>query len=163
MSQIVSNTSPIHYLILIGEQDLLPHLYGRIIIPSAVFMELTHQKTPEIVRKFVQTTPEWLKIQSVEQTDASLSHLDAGEREAIMLAKNIQAGLLLIDEKKGRKVADEHGLNYIGTLGILEDADTFQMVDFPVAIHKLQQTNARISPSLIQKSLHRHYSNIATS
>jgi len=59
---IVSDTTPLHYLILIGEQDLLPSLFGRVIIPQAVVMELQRSETPETVRKWMSSPPAWLEV-----------------------------------------------------------------------------------------------------
>ncbi len=62
---VVSNTSPINYLILIGEIDLLPKLFGQIIIPQAVYIELSDTEAPNLVRTWITTSPDWLKIQPV--------------------------------------------------------------------------------------------------
>ncbi len=86
----------------------------------------------------------------------SLLHLDAGERAAIVLAEEVQADLLMMDEKKGRSTATERGIKVIGTLGILELAVRREGIDLPQAIRKLLQTNFNVSPSLIQAILKRH-------
>lgn len=157
MKTVVSNTSPLRYLTCIGEQDLLRRLFSKIFIPNAVFQELIHQQTPEIVRSIMQTRPEWINISDVEcLSDMSLQHLDAGERAAIFLAEQIQADLLLMDEKKGRFTAAERGIKVVGTLGILELAGRHGRIDLPQAISKLLQTNFNVSPSLVQALLKRH-------
>jgi predicted nucleic acid-binding protein len=61
---IVSDTSPLNYLILIGYQDVLPTLFGQIIIPQAVFDELSHAKTPAPVQKWLGTKPVWLEVRT---------------------------------------------------------------------------------------------------
>jgi predicted nucleic acid-binding protein len=155
MKTVVSNTSPIRYLISIGEPDLLPQLFGNVLIPKAVYQELTHENTPDRVRQLIQFSPTWLEIGEVKaNTDkTSLSHLDAGESEAILLTEQIKADLLLIDEKKGRLVAKERGLTIIGVLGLLELANQQQLIDLRQAIDKLLKTNINISPSLIESIL----------
>ncbi len=157
MKTIVSNTSPIRYLICIGEHDLLKRLFTEILIPKTVFQELTDRHAPEIVRNVLQCPPEWMKIREVKRlSDVSLQHLDAGERAAILLAEQVQADLLLMDEKKGRFTATERGIKVVGTLGILELAVRREGIDLPQAIRKLLQTNFNVSPSLIQAILKRH-------
>jgi predicted nucleic acid-binding protein len=92
---IVSNTSPINYLILIGHINLLPELFGAIIIPQAVYSELSDASAPLPVQTWIATPPDWLKIQPVSQpSDAILDLLDPGERAAILLAQELNADLL---------------------------------------------------------------------
>jgi predicted nucleic acid-binding protein len=155
MKTIVSNTSPLRYLIGIGEPELLPQLFGKILIPKAVYQELTHKNTPDTIQQYFLSTPDWIEICDVKSSDDdnSLVHLDQGEMEAILLAKQKQADLLLMDEKKGRLTAKEHGLIVMGVLGVLELANRQQKVDLPQAIEKLLQTNIKISPLLIESLL----------
>ncbi|WP_292877148.1 hypothetical protein [Nostoc sp. NMS1] len=65
---IVSNTSPINYLILIGQINLLPELFQQIIIPQAVYTELSDKLAPPPVQAWIAAPPNWLKIQTVSQT-----------------------------------------------------------------------------------------------
>jgi uncharacterized protein len=75
------------------------------------------------VKTFVSSLPSWLEIRAVTTPiDASLSHLDQGEQEAITLALEIPAEALLINETKGRDAAELRGLRIIGTLGVLYSA-----------------------------------------
>ena len=62
MRVVVSDTSPIRYLVLIGEADLLERLYGRILIPHAVSVELQTQQTPEAVRTWMHAAPSWVEV-----------------------------------------------------------------------------------------------------
>jgi predicted nucleic acid-binding protein len=138
-------------LTCIGEHELLHQLFERIFIPKAVYQELTHQNTPDIVRQLMLSPPGWIEIHEVEEpTNTSLDHLDVGEKEAILLAEKMGADILLIDEKKGRLTATERGLTILGVLGLLELAYRQEKVDLQCAIDKLLQTNLKISPSLIQ-------------
>ena len=59
---VIADTTPINYLVLIGKVDILPVLYGRILIPEAVCEELQHDRTPDAVRAWVQKPPAWLEI-----------------------------------------------------------------------------------------------------
>jgi len=83
---VVSDTSPINYLVLIEFQDLLPKLFGRILIPEAVRRELQAGGTSEPVRQFVAAAPDWIEVRSAPQVPTTLAHLDSGEREALALA-----------------------------------------------------------------------------
>jgi predicted nucleic acid-binding protein len=62
MRVIVSDTSPIRYLVLIGEASLLEQLYGRILIPLAVYAELQQPQTPDVVRAWAQAVPAWVEV-----------------------------------------------------------------------------------------------------
>ena len=97
---VVSDTSPINYLILTDYIGLLEKLYGEIIIPGSVFAELQKEKAPAAVRSWSTALPVWAVIRHA----GSLPDLplDLGEREAIALAEELDADLLLIDELKGR-------------------------------------------------------------
>jgi predicted nucleic acid-binding protein len=76
--------------------DLLPQLFDRILIPPAVFEELQHQETPDIVRRWIASPPSWLHVQALRSVlDPALGFLDAGEREAIALAEELHADQLL--------------------------------------------------------------------
>lgn len=97
---IVSNTSPINYLILIGEIDLLPKLFQQIIIPIAVYSELSDPLAPPPVQAWITNPPNWLEIQSVSQSsDAIADLLDPGECAAILLAQELNADLLMFKEE----------------------------------------------------------------
>jgi predicted nucleic acid-binding protein len=88
---IVSDTSPINYLVLTGDVDVLESLFKRVIIPSAVFAELQHAKTPQVVKDWLSPAPTWLEV---KQGDGSLftpaKRIGNGEREAIALAIGVE-------------------------------------------------------------------------
>ena len=119
---VVSNTSPIIALSSIDQIDILHKLYGAISIPEAVFSEITAYNLPGC--KEVKTLS-WLQHQAVKDNDEIMSltlELDRGEAEAILLAVELKADLLLIDERKGKLVADRFSINNIGILGVLIEA-----------------------------------------
>jgi predicted nucleic acid-binding protein len=85
---VVSDTSPICYLLLINRVDILQTLYGVVVIPQAVANELSASEAPSVVRNWIAYPPSWLQIQLIETPhSAELSTLDPGEREAILLAE----------------------------------------------------------------------------
>lgn len=78
---VVSDTSPINYLVLIELPDLLPKLFGRVLIPEAVHRELQSSKAPDPVKRFLAEVPGWLEVRASPEIDPALRHLDSGERE----------------------------------------------------------------------------------
>ncbi|MGB0930271.1 MAG: DUF3368 domain-containing protein [Chitinophagales bacterium] len=118
---IVSDTSPITNLIRIGELELLQKLFGQVIIPQKVYDELAYyeRQQEELDREawvVVRTVTNLEKIEELNEV------LDEGEAEAIVLAEELNADFLIIDERKGRKVAEDYGLRIVGLLGILIQA-----------------------------------------
>ncbi|MEC4814836.1 MAG: DUF3368 domain-containing protein [Scytonema sp. PMC 1069.18] len=121
---IVSNTSPINNLAAIDQLHLLHKLYGTLLIPESVYRELTDPNFPVAGATEVKTL-DWIETRAV--SDRTLvkvlsNELDIGEAEAIALAVEIQADQVLIDERRGRLVADRLNLRYTGILGILVEA-----------------------------------------
>lgn len=149
---VVSDTSPINYLILIEEIDLLPQLFGQIIVPQAVLDELQKTGTPEQVKNRIDLRPVWLKAHNATAIEQTIM-LGAGEREAISLAKELNADLVLIDDKKARKLALERGLKVAGTINILDSASKRGLVELAEAVQKLKQTNFRVAPDLLAELL----------
>lgn len=117
---IVSDTSCLVALANIGELDILHRTFGEINIPSAVYKELQLLKDYGIDVSLFSVS--WLKVQQPSNlTIISELHeiLDAGEAEAIALALELKADLLIIDEKKGREIAKSLHLTFTGIGGVL--------------------------------------------
>jgi predicted nucleic acid-binding protein len=153
---VVSDTSPINYLLLINQIELLPHLYQQVLIPDVVHNEMMHPDAPSVLQQWIATPPPWLVVQPVSVIDPTLNALDPGEQAAITLAQVLQADLLLIDERTGRQAASDSGLPIIGILGVLDDAATQGLINISTALTDLQQTNFRASRRLIQTLLRKH-------
>jgi predicted nucleic acid-binding protein len=102
---VVSDTTPLNYLVLIGAADVLPKLFEQVYAPTSVLHELSHVRTPEVVRAWSQSPPRWLMVADPSSRLASTAPLDAGEADAISLAKERGITDVLIDEYLGRKVA----------------------------------------------------------
>jgi len=152
MTVVVSDTSPLNYLVQIECEHLLPALYERVSIPMVVLCELENLRTPAIVRNWLSRLPEWIVVRGAcAFADPSLDGLDAGERHAIQLAKDENADLLLMDERAGVTLARERGLIVTGTLGILLQGAKRGLVDFEPALRALQNTDFRCTPSLIEE------------
>jgi predicted nucleic acid-binding protein len=145
---VVSDTSPLNYLVLIDLQHILPELFQRILIPVAVRDELQSAGAPEAIARFMAAAPAWLETRQVSEIDPKLQHPDRGEREVIALASSL-AGSVLIDERKGRLVARDRGLAVSGTLGVLDLAARQGLVNMSEALQRLEGTTFRASPRLI--------------
>jgi len=154
VSVVVSDTSPLHYLILCSAEKILPQLFGQVMIPPTVFHELQQANTPPSVRQWAATLPDWVIVQSPKALNLQLK-VDAGELEAICLAQEIQADAILMDDRAGRTVAIHCGLAVVGTIGLLEQAARRGLIELPPALARLRQTNARMNPALIQAALDR--------
>lgn len=147
---VVADTSPINYLVLIGQINLLNQLYARILIPFAVLAELKHPLAPKAVRDWAINAPSWLEVLN-PKTSIGLGQLDQGECEAIALAAEVHADVVLIDDKAGRQEAIRRGLRVAGTLSVLDDADQAGLVTFDVAVGELRKTSFRVSPAVLSE------------
>jgi predicted nucleic acid-binding protein len=120
--QVVADTSVCNSLLLLGQLSLLPTLYGRIITPPVVWeVELPHPRSPAPVRAWAQQLagrPAWLALCAPTRApEADVLLLEAGERDTILVAQELQADLVLMDDKDGRKAAELRALTVYGTLG----------------------------------------------
>ncbi len=152
---VVSDTTPVNYLILIDQVHLLKELYGRLVLPRAAHEEMRREGAPEEVRAWTNQLPEWVEVREAASPDPGLK-LGAGEREAIALAEELGADLLLIDDAKARREARRRGLPVTGTLAVLVAAAEHGLVDLPTAIAALRQTTFRAPAGLIAEILGRH-------
>jgi predicted nucleic acid-binding protein len=161
---VVSDTTPLRHLIAIGKVDLLRRVYGAVVVPVAVWSELQAQSTPSAVKAWLQSAPDWLQVRRAREPqpgDSSLDNLDDGEREAIRLAVELKADLLLMDEAEGRSLALGLGLPVTGTLGLLERADVIGVLaDLPAALADLEASgfylSARLRDAVLDRYRRRH-------
>jgi len=153
VSLVVSDTTPLNYLILIGHIEVLPRLFGTLLVPPAVIQEMHHPKTPPEVAAWARHLPSWLEVKA-PHTDLHIG-IGAGEDEAIALAVELGNATVLIDDKKARAAAEKHGLLTIGTLAILDLADEAGFLDFEAALQGLQATNFYVETSIAEALLKR--------
>ena len=154
---VVADTSPLNYLIQIDEVGLLPEIFGKVLLPTAVAHELAHPNAPLNVKQWIAHLPKWAEVRSVTTAaNPLLMRLDIGEREAIQLALEMGVDTVLIDETEGRKIAESLHLEVRGTLGILERGARLGMTDFREALKRLEQTKFRISPAVREAFLRRN-------
>ena len=144
---IVSDSGPLAYLVAIGVADSLPELYGDVYVPPAVLAELQHPRCPVVV--WASHLPDWVHVVAPQTTPIE-SQLDLGEREAIALALEFGAERILMDEKRGRKAAQEVGLKVAGTLAVVLDGALHGLFDGEAAIDRLAGTNFYASPKLLE-------------
>lgn len=152
---IVSDTSPITNLAAIGQLDLLRQLYGSVIIPEAVYNEMVgvNKIVPGAVE--VQTLS-WIQTQTVinslqvTEIQENNESIHLGEAEAIILSLEMKADLLLMDERRGRIVATNYGINVIGLLGVLLQAKKQGLIPVikPLIDQLITQADFRVSPQL---------------
>lgn len=143
---VVSDTSPLCYLLLIELIEVLPLLFERVIIPQKVRDELLAPDAPKVVQEWILQPPNWLEVQTItEQINPALNQLDVGEQEAISLALQLKADLILLDDLAARRIATQFQLEIVGLLGIIKSAAERGLIDFSAAIEQLQKTTFRAS------------------
>ena len=149
---VVSDTSPVLNLVRIGRLQLLPSLYRQVLIPPAVYQELTTSRRGDTAAIDLVGEP-WLIVASpTDQTRVRelRESLDPGEAEAIVLAIERRASLLLMDEKRGRQTATAAGLTVIGLLGVVTKAKRSGLIDLgkPVLDELIRTARFWIGPDL---------------
>lgn len=151
---VVSNTTPIITLALVGQLTLLQQLYGTVLIPAAVESEILAGGSRYGALELSQAS----YIRTVPLKDparaALLNDLDPGEAEAIALALEQNADLLIMDERLGRRHAARLGLTLTGSIGILLMAkQTGQIKAIKPLLTQLDQGGIHLSPALIAQAL----------
>ena len=156
---VVADTSPLNYLVLINQIDLLPQLYGRVRAPESVLAELSAPETPQLVRNWATHLPEWIEVlPATVINDRGLTRLHAGERDAIWLALNVHADAVLLDERHGRQEAENRGLKVIGTLGVLVAAHHRGLIDLRARLMRCgKRASALVRSCLHQLSIVRYF------
>ena len=154
---VVADSSPIRYLIVIEAVDILPQIYGRVLIPTAVLHELSNRSSPDVVRSWLSAPPNWLSVREVRSSPPpALNNLDRGEQQAILLAlEQLEPTTVLVDDGMGRLAARALRTQVTGTIGVLEEAGRLGLIDLEPALARLQQTNFRISQQVIDLVLER--------
>jgi predicted nucleic acid-binding protein len=152
MLKVISNTTPILSLLKIGKLDLLQKLYGEITIPEAVYSEIEvgKEKSYYVDLKSIA----WINIEKIDtsETKLYLFDLDDGEAEVVILAREQNADLVILDEIIGRNYAKQLNLKLTGTLGILLKAKKKGFIDkiLPL-LNELTQKGSWINPKLMMQ------------
>ncbi|MGZ8847117.1 MAG: DUF3368 domain-containing protein [Pyrinomonadaceae bacterium] len=103
------------------------------------------------MRAWVTNKPTWLTVeQAPDVIDSDLNEIQIGERQTILLAELIRSDLIVLDDRKARRIAADRGLNVIGTLGILTTAAEKGLITLSDAVEDLKQTSFRASARLLE-------------
>jgi uncharacterized protein len=134
MLKVVSNTTPLLALMKINKLEILREVYGAIHIPYAVYKEIEKGKAKDFYIDL--KSHEWIHIGFIKDEIARryFSDLDEGEAETIMLASELKADLVLLDEIMGRRHAKKMSLTVTGTIGVLIKAKEMKLIS---AVHPL--------------------------
>ena len=130
MREVISNTSPLQYLYQLDLLDLLPTLYGEVLVPIGVVKEIAAGRSLGVALPDIESIP-WLRVREV-QTPALLSlvpDLGAGEREVLALALERPSPLVVLDDALARRFAEKLGMALTGTLGLLLRAKQMGRID----------------------------------
>lgn len=157
---VISDTTPILSLLKAGRLGLLELLYQTVVVPEAVFEELTCNADYRDEGKEIRNCP-FLAVEKVSDRDSvdvlrNVTGLDAGESEALVLYREKKADILLLDERKGRSVAKKMSVEYIGTMGILMlafDEGIVTAEEVRETLEKLLRCDIRLSRRLCNKVL----------
>ena len=157
---VVSDSTPLITLMKAMRLDLLKGLYGEVILPDAVFREVTTNVNFSDEAELIKNSG---FIKAVSVGDSSkvdylqrVTGLDRGESEAIIYADEVKADLLLMDEIAGRKVAQNMNIPMTGSLGVLIRAYQEKLISIDEAdraISKIRSANRHISEKLLQSAL----------
>jgi len=121
---VVADTTPLNYLILIGQTEVLRLLFSEVMVPEAVITVLRHPKAPAAVTAWLQKLPHWLRVVKVAQVDDTI-RLGQGETEAISLAIDKAVSIVLMDERR--------------------------LIDGVSSLESLKQTTFRADPELLDR------------
>lgn len=153
---VVSDTTPLISLLKIDRIGLLEKLFGQVLIPQAVFDELTADERFKLEADQIRRK-QFIKVEAVKNSESvsilkRATGLDQGESEAIILTDEQNADVLLMDEAKGRTISFQMGFKIMGTIGILMAAyeeDELTADEVRKCVEGLQRAGRHIS--------HKHY------
>jgi predicted nucleic acid-binding protein len=151
--KVVSNSSPLIFLSAIGMLNLLKAEFGEIIVPEAVYDEVTSN---ELKGSNEVKHADWIKVQTIKNIDvlSFMPMLDRGEESAIVLAIEQDADLVLLDDLAGRRTAMMQGLNVMGTLGFLKAMHRKGMIkNFKNVLDNLQKYGFWMNADLYKRML----------
>ncbi len=149
---VVADTSPLIALVNIGHTEVLATLFREIVVPPAVVAEISSPARSAVVRQFADAIPPWLRTQT-PATLLALPRLHPGEVQALSLALEASADLLLIDERRAYREAQARGMAVVGTVGVLERAASQGLLDLHSAFESLKHSDFWISHRLLDRRL----------
>lgn len=149
---VISDNSALFALADAHLLGLLPRLFGVVLIPEAVRRECAHRRAPQPLRDWISQAPDWLQIvPDPAELLTETQGLGPGEAAAITLAwVNRKSSKLILDEKRGRRVAEALGLPRTGVIGIIGEAAARGWLEFDETIERIQQSGFHISDTVIE-------------
>jgi len=148
---VVADTGPINYLILIGHIDVLPVLFGKVILPSVVRDELTEPQAPLPVQNWIAAPPGWLEVrQATSLNDVSLASLDDGEKAAITLAIEFHRRHAQNGERS--RHSESFTASYFHTAAVVHEKQ-INLLNLTDALDRLKQTSFHYSQEIIDQFL----------
>ena len=154
MRKVISNTTPILSLLKINKLEILKELYGQVIIPNAVYQEIEEGKHKEFYKDLKKI--DWLIIKDIKDPNSReyFVDLDDGEAEVLILAKELNADLVILDEILGRRYAKVLEFNLTGTLGVLLKAKEKGIIkSLKELLTELTEKGSWLNPKLIKEVL----------
>lgn len=156
MRKVVVNTTPLIALSHVEQLDVLKKLYGRIIIPEAVYRELS-VKTESVSKRAIDSSLDWIQIENIQNQMAKTfykTQLHEGEVEVMILSKEIGADIVIIDDANAKKHAKYLELPVTGTLGVLIKAKQKGYIDeLKPILKRMVENGIYISNNLIELCL----------
>jgi predicted nucleic acid-binding protein len=153
---IVADTTVFRYLVVLEVTDILPTLFGHVLIPPAVYNELRRASTPVVVRTWSANLPPWVRIQPpITPPDPTLNSLGDGEQEAIQLMHEQQAPLLVTDDRQAYNAALARSIPVTRTLRVLEMAAERGLLDFPTIVTRLRAAGFYTPEDVVEEMLAR--------
>jgi predicted nucleic acid-binding protein len=160
---IVADATVFRYLVVVGATDILPALFGMVLVPPAVVRELQHTNTPARVRAWWRRVPAWVQIQAPRlPPDPTLHALGEGEQEAIQLMDEQQAPLLITDDRDAYNAAVARGIAVTRTLRVLEIAAERGLLDLPTIVAQLRTAGFYMPEDVVDEMLARDATRKAT-
>ena len=157
---VISDTSPLNYLILIGAEGVLTQIFGQVYVTPAVLMEMKRSKAPDAVRLWAETPPPWITVRAPAQLINTLRpRLHEGEIHTISLAEEfrivekLRVDWVIIDDWDARMQAKAMGIPLLGTFNILEEAAVRELLDIDESSQKLRNTNYRATPDQYEAAI----------
>jgi len=150
---VVSNSTPLIALASIGRFSALRELFTQIHIPQAVLSEVAGDKRRRAGSREVLAAS-WMntfQVENIASVDFLRTLVDQGEAESIVLSRELNANLLLIDDKDGRKIAESAGITCVGTVGLLLRYYRLDADAFTVALDELVSKGFRLAPKEYRK------------
>jgi predicted nucleic acid-binding protein len=131
---VVCDMGPLHYLVLMDTDSILPQLFTRVLTPPAVLMEMRRPETPELVQRWAASPPQWLEVKQpshIENIPAlgQKGTRGEGDRAVIALAREERANFVVMDDMKARREVRRRGAEPLWMLQVLEEGAERGFID----------------------------------